>query len=65
MSGYNLIEKYEVNIINFELNKALEKVWFFINQLNQYIDKMEPWSTIKINKVKNLYLFSKLIICFF
>ena len=35
VSGYNLIEKYEVNIINFELNKALEKVWFFINQLNQ------------------------------
>ena len=61
VSGYNLIEKYEVNIINFELNKALEKVWFFINQLNQYIDKMEPWSTIKINKVKTAETLSILI----
>ena len=61
VSGYNLIEKYEVNIINFELNKALEKVWFFISQLNQYIDKMEPWSTIKINKVKTAETLSILI----
>ena len=61
ISGYNLLKQYEENITNFELNKGLEKVWFFINLLNQYIDKMEPWSTIKNDKLKTAETLSILI----
>ena len=61
ITGYELLEKFEENIINFELNKGLEKVWFFISQLNQFIDKMEPWATIKNDRDKTAVTLSIII----
>ena len=33
-----------------EINKALEVIWSFISALNQFIDKMQPWNTVKTDK---------------
>ena len=51
-SGYKLLDEIESNIENFEFHKALEKIWKFIADLNQFIDEKEPWRTVKENKLE-------------
>ena len=50
--GYSLFSTIDKNIENFEYNKALEKIWSYIDKLNQYIDKQEPWNLVKEDKTK-------------
>ena len=50
--GYSLFDEFEKKIINFEINKGMEILWNFIDKLNQFIDKMKPWDTIKDDKQK-------------
>jgi len=47
------LESFEKHMSKLEFNKALEKVWEFIDFLNKYIVKTEPW---KLNKEKSPYL---------
>lgn len=47
------IENFDNHLENLEFNKALEVVWEFIDFLNKYIVKTQPW---KLNKEKDPYL---------
>ncbi len=47
------VENFDKHLENLEYSKALELVWEFIDFLNKYIVKTEPW---KLNKEKNPYL---------
>ena len=47
------IENFDSYIYRLEFNKALELVWEFIDFLNKYIVKTEPW---KLNKEGSSYL---------
>ncbi len=47
------VSEYEKHLKSLEYYKALEKVWEFIDFLNKYIVKTEPW---KLNKEKDEYL---------
>ena len=44
---YELNWVIEKHFINFEYNKALEKIWNQINLLNQFIDREKPWESVK------------------
>ncbi len=47
------VENFDKHLENLEYSKALELVWEFIDFLNKYIVKTEPW---RLNKEKNPYL---------
>ncbi len=47
------VENFDKHLEALEFNKALELVWEFIDFLNKYIVKTEPW---KLNKENNPYL---------
>ena len=50
LEGYKMIDVIEKKMQKFEINKALEVIWNFISTLNQFIDKMQPWNTVKTDK---------------
>ena len=50
---YYTVENFDGYIYRLEFNKALEVVWEFIDFLNKYIVKTEPW---KLNKEGSPYL---------
>ena len=55
--GYKLKDVLNEKFKTLELNKILDKIWYFINKLNKFIDVKEPWSTVKNDKeetAKNL-----------
>ena len=60
-NGYYLLNPIEQNIENFEYNKALEIIWKYIADLNQFIDEQKPWSTIKEDKKKTAETLSVLM----
>ncbi|NPA52367.1 MAG: methionine--tRNA ligase [Aquificae bacterium] len=47
------VENFDKHLESLEYNKALETVWEFIDFVNKYIVKTEPW---KLNKEKAPYL---------
>ncbi|WP_457624997.1 methionine--tRNA ligase [Persephonella sp.] len=47
------LENFDKYIYRLEFSRALETVWEFIDFLNKYIVKTEPWA---LNKEKNPYL---------
>ncbi|NPA12791.1 MAG: methionine--tRNA ligase [Aquificae bacterium] len=47
------VEKFDSYMYDLAFNKALETVWEFIDFMNKYIVKTEPW---KLNKEKDPYL---------
>ncbi|MDQ7056196.1 MAG: methionine--tRNA ligase [Persephonella sp.] len=47
------LDRYDRFMKNLEFSRALETVWEFIDFLNKYIVKTEPW---KLNKEGNSYL---------
>lgn len=47
------VNNFDTYIKNLEFSKALEEVWQFIDWLNKYIVKVEPW---KVNKEDKEYL---------
>ncbi|MGC9188539.1 MAG: methionine--tRNA ligase [Sulfurihydrogenibium sp.] len=44
------LENFDRYISNLEFSRALEEVWQFIDWLNKYIVKVEPWKLNKENK---------------
>ena len=50
LEGYKMIDIIEKKMEKFEINRALEAIWNFISTLNQFIDKMQPWNTVKTDK---------------
>ena len=50
LEGYEMIHNVEEKMRKLEINKALEVIWIFITTLNQFIDKMQPWNTVKTDK---------------
>jgi len=54
-----IYQKFDEEINNLNYSKALEYVWQFIDYLNKYIVKVEPW---KLNKEKDEYLKTTLYI---
>ena len=32
---------------NFEISKSLEEIFFYIDNLNKFMDESEPWNTFK------------------
>ena len=60
-NGYYLLNSIEQNIENFEYHKALEIIWKYIADLNQFIDEQKPWSTIKEDKKKTAETLSVLM----
>lgn len=47
------LDSFDNHMRNLEFSKALEEVWQFIDWLNKYIVKVEPW---KLNKEDREYL---------
>ncbi|MCX7737903.1 MAG: methionine--tRNA ligase [Hydrogenothermaceae bacterium] len=47
------LSNYNIYMKNLEFSRALEEVWQFIDWLNKYIVKVEPW---KLNKEDREYL---------
>ena len=62
--GYQLIEILRKKITNFEINRCLEEIFFYIDYLNKFMDKSEPWNSFKIDQNKAGKDLSVLIECF-
>ena len=72
------ITEYQVSmaklIENFEMNKALEKVWVIVDKANKFIDEQKPWELKKTDEKKfsevmerllqDLYFISELLVPF-
>ncbi len=50
----NTRKEYIKMFSEYKINRALEILWQFINSLNKYIVKKEPWTLKKEGKVKEL-----------
>ncbi len=46
-NGYELITKIDKIMQNFEISKSLEEIFFYIDNLNKFMDESEPWNTFK------------------
>jgi methionyl-tRNA synthetase len=51
---FSLRDAYINDFKNFNINRALEKVWAFINELNRFIVEKEPWVLKKEGKEEKL-----------
>ena len=60
-NGYLLYDSVQIHIKNFEIHKALESIWKFVDNLNKFIDDMEPWNKIKIDKEETAKIMAVLI----
>ena len=49
-SAYSMINLYEASMACGEFHMALAELWKFINQVNAYVHKQEPWKVIKTDK---------------
>ena len=45
--GYGLITKIDKIMQNYEISKSLEEIFFYIDNLNKFMDESEPWNTFK------------------
>ena len=62
--GYELIDLLKKKMINFEINKCLEEIFYYVDSLNKYMDKSEPWNSFKTDPNKAGKDLSVLIECF-
>ena len=46
---YELYPKVRANIEDFQINKAIEEIFILLTKLNKFMDKSEPWKSIKTN----------------
>ena len=60
-SGYTLLSQVEEKVNKFEYHKALEQIWAYIIELNQFIDEEKPWITIKNDRESSAKTLSILI----
>ncbi len=51
---HSLRELYIKDLSNFNINKGLEKIWVYINDLNKFIVEKEPWKLKKEKNIKEL-----------
>ncbi|MHA1312707.1 MAG: methionine--tRNA ligase [Candidatus Helarchaeota archaeon] len=51
---FNFMEQLRNFMENFQLNKALDRVWEFIRDTNKYINDTEPWEIRKRGNIKRL-----------
>ena len=49
---WTMIENAQEYMDNFVIHMALGEIWKFINQLNAYVHKHEPWKLVKTDKEK-------------
>jgi methionyl-tRNA synthetase len=52
--GLQALNDYDQYMEAFQVAQALEAVWEFVRGLNQYIDRMAPWSLFKANNQDRL-----------
>ena len=48
----------------FQISKCLEDIFFYIDELNKYMDESQPWNSFKIDPKKAGKDLSILIECF-
>ena len=47
--GYSLLASLENKFEKFHISKCLEEIFFYIDDMNRFMDKSEPWKTFKEN----------------
>ncbi len=47
--GYSILESLENKFERFHISKCLEEIFFYIDDMNRFMDKSEPWKTFKKN----------------
>ena len=47
---YNMYEKIKPDMDNYQISKAIEKIFTLLNKLNKFMDKSEPWNSFKTNQ---------------
>ena len=50
--GYELLSFIDKKIEKFEMSKCLEEIFMYVDNLNKFIDSMEPWKVFKVEKEK-------------
>ena len=50
--GEDILKKYHKEMKTLSFNKALETVWFVVNEANEYIEEKRPWELAKTDQKK-------------
>ena len=48
-NGYKLIGSIEEKMNEFQINKCIEEIFTYVDQLNKFMDEREPWKNFKTN----------------
>ncbi len=59
--GYNLLSKIDENMKKFQISISLKLIFEYVASLNRFMDKEQPWNSIKINPDKTAKDLSLLI----
>ena len=51
-NGYKLISRIEEKMNEFQVNKCIEEIFTYVDQLNKFMDDREPWKIFKTNPDK-------------
>jgi len=62
--GYEMIVPVKKKMKEFQISKCLEDIFFYIDELNKYMDESQPWNSFKIDPKKAGKDLSILIECF-
>ena len=62
--GYEMIVPVKKKMEEFKISKCLEDIFFYIDELNKYMDESQPWNSFKIDPKKAGKDLSILIECF-
>ena len=62
--GYELINIVKKKMEKLEISKALEEIFFYVDDLNKFVDESQPWKSFKTNPEKSAKDLSMLIECF-
>jgi len=46
---YSIYEKIKPDMYNYQISKAIEKIFNLLSKLNKFMDKSEPWNSFKTN----------------
>ncbi len=63
-NGYKLISRIEEKMNEFQVNKCIEEIFTYVDQLNKFMDDREPWKIFKTNPDKAAESLLILIECF-
>ena len=44
---------------NFQINKAIEEIFILLAKLNKFMDKSEPWNSIKTIEKKQQLIYQR------